>query len=218
MDARKPTIDGQPIEAFLQTKRVQQAAKRAFDIVASALGLLVLVPLFLVVAVRIKMDSKGPVFFRQTRMGKKAEPFRIFKFRTMVQDAESRGRQITVGDDARITNSGAFLRKWKIDELPQLINVLIGDMSLVGPRPEVPKYLPYYTDEDLSALWIRPGITAPSSVHFRDENDLLAEAEDPEAFYINEILPKKNALNRAYVRDFSLWGDIKIILGTFHAL
>lgn len=218
METRRPVLDGVPMERFLATKRTTLLCKRLFDIVASGIGLLVLSPLFLIVAIVIRSDSNGPIFFRQTRMGLRTKPFRIFKFRTMVQDAEKRGRQITVGQDARITKSGKLLRKTKIDELPQLINVFLGDMSLVGPRPEVPRYLPYYSEEDLSTLWIRPGITAPSSVHFRDENDLLADAADPERYYIEEILPKKNSLNRDYVRNLSFWNDIKILFQTFRAL
>lgn len=218
MNEHNPTIDGVGIDRYLAAKRGTLFAKRALDIAASGLGLLLLSPLFLVVAILIKRDSKGPVFFRQTRMGKKTEPFRIYKFRTMVDNAESLGRQITVGADARITPTGMFLRKSKIDELPQLINVLLGDMSLVGPRPEVPKYLPFYTEEDRCTLWIRPGITAPASVLFRDENEILAKAADPDATYTQEILPKKNALNLQYVREFSVIGDIKTILKTLGAL
>lgn len=214
----KPTLDGRPIEDVLAEKKGSLFLKRAFDVFASGIGLFLLSPIFLIVAIWIKIDSEGPVFFRQKRMGLHAEPFRIFKFRTMVNDADKKGRQITVGGDARITKAGAFLRQSKIDELPQLINVFIGDMSLVGPRPEVPKYLPYYSAEDLSTLWIRPGITAPSSVHFRDESDILAQAEDPDKEYIERILPKKNALNQEYVRDFSLLSDIRIIFKTLGVL
>lgn len=214
----KPTLDGRPIEDVLAEKKGSLFLKRAFDVFASGIGLFLLSPIFLIVAIWIKIDSEGPVFFRQKRMGLHAEPFRIFKFRTMVNDADKKGRQITVGGDARITKAGAFLRQSKIDELPQLINVFIGDMSLVGPRPEVPKYLPYYSAEDLSTLWIHPGITAPSSVHFRDESDILAQAEDPDKEYIERILPKKNALNQEYVRDFSLLSDIRIIFKTLGVL
>ncbi|MDI9502152.1 MAG: sugar transferase [Tissierellia bacterium] len=214
----EPVLDGRPIGEVLEKKRATLFFKRAFDLFASGFGLLLLAPLFLFVAIRIRTDSPGPVFFRQSRMGRKTKPFRIYKFRTMVQDAESRGRQITVGEDARVTRSGAFLRKYKIDELPQLINVFLGDMSLVGPRPEVPKYLPYYSAEDLSTLWIRPGITAPSSVHFRNESELLAQAEDPDTAYTEDILPRKNALNKDYVRHLSFWTDIRTIFQTLGAL
>lgn len=214
----RPTVNGIDAETFLAQKKGTLFVKRAFDILASAIGLILLLPLFLIIALWIRIDSKGPIFFRQERMGRRAEPFRIFKFRTMVNDAERKGRQITVENDSRITKAGQFLRKWKIDELPQLINVLIGDMSLVGPRPEVPKYLPYYTNEDLATLWIRPGITAASSVLFRDESEILAKAKDPDREYIERILPKKNALNQEYVREFSLLSDIKTIFKTFRAL
>ncbi len=213
-----PTLDGRPIREVLEEKRGQLIIKRLFDVLASCAGLLLLSPLFLVVAIRIKTDSEGPVFFRQTRMGLHAEPFRIYKFRTMVTDAEQKGRQITVGADARITKAGRFLRKSKIDELPQLINVFLGDMSLVGPRPEVPKYLPHYRPEDLSTLWIRPGITAPSSVHFRDESELLAESDDPETTYIQKILPYKNDLNKQYLRDLSFGTDLRTIFQTLGIL
>lgn len=214
----EPTLDGRPIQAVLGEKKWQLGWKRLFDILASAIGLLLLSPLFLFVAIRIKTDTRGPVFFRQTRMGRYAEPFRIFKFRTMVTGAEQQGRQITVGSDVRITRAGRFLRNRKIDELPQLLNVFLGDMSLVGPRPEVPKYLPYYSREDLSTLWIRPGITAPSSVHFRDESELLAKAADPDTAYIHDILPRKNALNRQYVRDLSFITDLRTIFRTLGIL
>ena len=213
----EPVLDGRPIGEVLEKKRATLFFKRAFDLFASGFGLLLLAPLFLFVAIRIRTDSPGPVFFRQSRMGRKTKPFRIYKFRTMVQDAESRGRQITVGEDARVTRSGAFLRKYKIDELPQLINVFLGDMSLwtAARGAEVSAVL---FAEDLSTLWIRPGITAPSSVHFRNESELLAQAEDPDTAYTEDILPRKNALNKDYVRHLSFWTDIRTIFQTLGAL
>lgn len=186
--------------------------KRLFDLAFSALGLLLLSPFFLTIAFWIKTDSAGPVFFRQERVGRNGKPFRIHKFRTMVVNAEARGPQLTVGRDARITPSGHFLRKYKLDELPQLIDVLFGDMSLVGPRPEVPKYVAHYPAgvREL-VLSVRPGITDSASIEFRDENALLEGAADPELKYIQSILPVKLDYYREYVEQQSLWLDMKII-------
>jgi len=189
--------------------------KRLFDFIASFFGLILLIPIFVMVVLWIKLDSKGGVFFRQERVGFQGDLFRIHKFRTMVLDAEKKGKQITVGADSRITTVGGFLRKYKLDELPQLIDVLVGDMSLVGPRPEVPKYIDYYTDDEKQdVLSIKPGITDNASIEFRDENELLANSKDPEAIYINEVLPKKIALYRKYVRERSFFGDVAIIFKT----
>jgi len=189
--------------------------KRLFDFIASLFGLVVLSPLFLLVALWIKADSRGPVFFRQARVGHQGIVFRIHKFRTMVLDAEKEGRQITVGADSRITTAGSFLRKYKLDELPQLIDVLVGDMSLVGPRPEVTKYINCYSDnEKHDVLSVKPGITDNASIEFRDENKLLASSNDPESTYINEVLPKKIALYRKYVEERSFFGDVAIIFKT----
>ncbi len=165
-------------------------------------------------ALAIKLDSRGPVFFRQVRMGRNFQPFRIYKFRTMVADAPSRGAQITAGADPRITRVGAVLRKTKIDELPQLINVLVGDMSLVGPRPEVPKYVEMFADDYRDILSVRPGITDPASVKYRDESEVLAAAADPEAAYVNEILPEKIALARQYIARSSFAYDLVVLFQT----
>jgi lipopolysaccharide/colanic/teichoic acid biosynthesis glycosyltransferase len=188
--------------------------KRTFDVLGSLIGLAILAPFGLLVALAIKLDSRGPVFFRQVRMGRNFQPFRIFKFRTMVADAPSRGAQITAGADPRITRVGAVLRKTKIDELPQFINVLVGDMSLVGPRPEVPKYVELFADEYRDILSVRPGITDPASVKYRDEGEVLAAAADPEAAYVNEILPEKIALARQYIARSSFGYDLVVILQT----
>ena len=189
--------------------------KRLFDFIASSFGLILLTPIFVLVALWIKLDSRGAIFFRQERVGFQGDLFRIHKFRTMVLDAEKKGKQITVGADSRITTVGGFLRKYKLDELPQLIDVLVGDMSLVGPRPEVPKYIDYYTDDEKhDVLSVKPGITDNASIEFRDENELLANSKDPEAIYINEVLPKKIALYRKYVRERSFFGDVAIIFKT----
>lgn len=188
-------------------------SKRIFDIVISFAGLLILFPFILIIALLIKIDSKGPVFFKQVRVTKDAREFIIFKYRTM-RVGSDKYSQITVGKDNRITKVGAFLRKYKLDEIPQLINVLIGDMSLVGPRPEVPKYVALYTDEQKEILKVRAGITDYASIEFSDENDLLASEEEPEKAYIEKIMPKKIELNKKYLSEISILTDIKIILLT----
>ncbi|OWQ87495.1 sugar transferase [Roseateles aquatilis] len=194
-------------------------AKRLFDIVCAGLGLLLLSPLLLVVAAWIKLDSAGPVMFRQERVGRFGKPFRIHKFRTMRVDAPALGPQITVGADARITRSGQWLRATKIDELPQLWDVLRGAMSLVGPRPEVPRYVAMYPAELREVvLSVRPGITDPASLSFRDESELLARAEDPEREYVEVVMPMKLRLAADYVRNASLAGDVRLILATLGAL
>lgn len=194
-------------------------AKRTFDLLASTLGLLALAPFLLLVAVAIKLDSPGPVFFRQERVGRLGSVFRIHKFRTMVTDAERRGLQITVGADARVTVVGAFLRRYKLDELPQLIDVLMGNMSLVGPRPEVPRYVALYPDDVRRIVQsVRPGITDLASIEFKAENDILGHAKDPHRAYVEEILPIKLRYYVDYVQGRSFWGDMKIILRTLLAI
>lgn len=188
--------------------------KRLIDIVASGLGLVILSPLFLVVAIWIKLDSPGPVFFRQVRVGRYNKDFRIFKFRTM-RVGSDKGSQITIGGrDPRVTRAGYWLRKFKIDELPQLINVFIGDMSLVGPRPEVRRYVNLYTPEQMHVLDVRPGITDAASIKFRNESEFLKQAEDPEKHYIEVIMPMKLDLYLQYVNCHSFKGDIRLILET----
>lgn len=189
--------------------------KRLFDIVASGLGLLVLSPILIIVAIWIKLDSEGPVFYRQVRVGRYNKDFRIFKFRSM-RIGSDKGSLVTIGGrDPRVTRSGYFIRKFKIDELPQLINVFIGDMSLVGPRPEVRHYVNYWTPEQMRALDVRPGITDPASIRFRNENELLEKAEDPEKYYIEVIMQEKLKLYLEYVENASFWYDIKLIFQTF---
>jgi len=187
--------------------------KRIFDITLSLFGLIILLPFMLIIAILIKIDSKGPVFFKQIRVTKNGKEFKIFKYRTM-RVGSDKYSQITVGKDGRITKIGSFLRKYKLDEIPQLINVLIGDMSLVGPRPEVPKYVALYTDEQKEILKVRAGITDYASIEFSDENDLLASEEEPEKAYIEKIVPKKIELNKKYLSEVSILTDIKIILLT----
>ena len=188
--------------------------KRIFDVVASGLGLLVLSPFFLLLAVWIKLDSAGPVFYRQVRVGRYNRNFRLFKFRSMRVGSDKKGLITVGGRDPRVTRSGYFIRKYKLDELPQLINVLLGDMRLVGPRPEVRKYVEMYTSEQLHVLDVRPGITDMASIRYRNENELLAEAEDPEAYYIREIMPDKLKINLEYVAKHSFWLDMKLIFKT----
>lgn len=193
--------------------------KRLLDILASGLGLLVLAPLLLVVALWIKWDSPGPVMFRQERVGRYGRPFFIHKFRSMRVDAPALGPQITIGEDPRITRSGRFIRRSKIDELPQLWDVLRGAMSLVGPRPEVPRYVALYPAALREVvLSVRPGITDPASLAFRDESERLAAAPDPERLYVEVILPEKLRLSAAYVREASLLTDLKLILGTLRSI
>ena len=189
--------------------------KRAFDIVASGLGLIVLSPLFLILAIWIKLDSKGPVFYRQVRVGRYNKDFRIFKFRSMRVGAD-KGSLVTIGGhDPRVTRSGYFIRKFKLDELPQLINVCVGDMSLVGPRPEVRHYVDYWTPEQMHVLDVRPGITDPVSIKFRNENEIMEKAEDPEKYYIEVIMQEKIRQYLEYVQHHSFIGDIGLIFKTF---
>ena len=189
--------------------------KRLFDVIASSLGLLVLSPLFFILAIWIKLDSKGPVFYRQMRVGKDNKDFRIFKFRSMRMGSD-KGSLVTIGGrDPRVTRSGYYIRKFKFDELPQLINVFVGDMSLVGPRPEVRHYVNYWTPEQMHVLDVRPGITDPASIKFRNENELMEQAEDPEDYYINVIMQEKLKLYLDYVEHHSFWGDIGLIFKTF---
>ena len=194
-------------------------AKRMFDLVFSLAGLIILSPFFLLVTILIKRDSAGPVFFRQTRIGRGGEPFRIHKFRTMTTDSSAPSLQLTVGADPRITRTGRWLRRYKLDELPQLIDVVRGKMSLVGPRPEVPEYVKYYSREQKDiVLSVHPGITDNASIEYRDENNILAESDNPEQDYIEKILPIKLGCYLRYVADRSMTGDIAIILRTFGAV
>lgn len=189
--------------------------KRLFDIVASGLGLVVLSPLFLIIAIWIKLDSKGPVFYRQVRVGRYNKDFRIYKFRSMRVGAD-KGSLVTIGGrDPRVTKSGYWIRKFKLDELPQLINVFLGDMSLVGPRPEVRHYVDYWTPEQMHVLDVRPGITDPASIKFRNENELMEKAEDPEMYYIEVIMQEKIKLYLEYVEKNNFFYDLGLIFKTF---
>jgi lipopolysaccharide/colanic/teichoic acid biosynthesis glycosyltransferase len=192
--------------------------KRAFDMIGAGVGLVLLLPLLVAIAGWIKFDSAGPVLFRQVRVGRFGCRFRIHKFRSMTLDAAAQGPAITASRDPRITRAGKYLRRYKLDELPQLIDVLVGDMSLVGPRPEVPEFVAHYPaisrDEILS---VRPGITDDTSLRFRHENELLGDARDPRIIYIEKILPLKVASYVEYVRTRTLWGDLRILFRTARA-
>ena len=181
---------------------------------ASGLGLLVLSPLFLILAVWIKCDSKGPVFYRQVRVGRNNRDFRLYKFRSMRVGSDKRGLITIGGHDPRVTRSGYYIRRYKLDELPQLINVFVGDMSLVGPRPEVRKYVDLYTPEQMHVLDIRPGITDLASIRYRNENELLEQVDDPEQYYVDEIMQDKLRINLEYVAHHSFATDILLIINT----
>ena len=192
--------------------------KRLFDVVASGLGIIVVSPFLLILALWIKLDSKGPVLYRQDRVGRFNKDFRMLKFRSMAEGSD-KGSLVTIGKrDSRITRAGYFLRKFKLDELPQLFNVFSGEMSLVGPRPEVRHYVNYWTPEQMHVLDIRPGITDPASIKFRNENELLEQVEDPEKYYIEVIMQEKIKLYLEYVENHSFWGDLGIVFKTIQAI
>lgn len=192
--------------------------KRSFDIVASALGLILLSPLFLLIALWIKVDSKGPIFYKQKRVGKGGKDFFLYKFRSMRPNSD-KGSLITIGGrDPRVTRSGYYIRILKLDEIPQLINVIIGDMSLVGPRPEVRRYVELYTPEQKRVLSVRPGITDLASIKYRNENQLLEKAEDPEDYYVHIVMPDKLRYNLEYIEHQSFLFDLKLIFLTFIAI
>jgi lipopolysaccharide/colanic/teichoic acid biosynthesis glycosyltransferase len=192
--------------------------KRLFDIVISFLGLIFLSPLFILIVIIMKANSKGGIIYTQLRVGINNKDFSIFKFRTMYVDSDKLGLLTIGGRDPRVTKLGYYLRKFKLDELPQLLNVLIGDMSLVGPRPEVRKYVDLYTQEQMMVLNVRPGITDMASIAFRNENDLLSEQVDPDSYYIDVIMPKKIQLNLDYLKERNLIKDIGVIVKTFLAI
>lgn len=192
--------------------------KRGFDVIVASLLLLMLSPVFCIVSIIVKCGSEGPIFYRQIRVGRNGIHFNIFKFRTMYENVPD-GISLTMGDgDTRLTHAGRWMKKLKLDELPQLFNVLKGDMSLVGPRPEVPRYVRLYTESQLDVLSVRPGLTDRASIKYRHESLLLAEAEDPEDLYINNIMPDKLAINLDYVRTHSLIGDLRILAATVVAV
>ena len=192
--------------------------KRLFDFIFSLIGVIILLPLFAVVVLSIKLDSKGPVFYRGLRVGRYGKNFRIYKFRTMVQNAEKLGGSSTPDDDPRLTKMGKFLRNYKLDEAPQLFNVLKGEMSFVGPRPQVPEDVALYTEKEKALLSVLPGITDYASIRFHNEGEILKGSPDPNKAYVEKIRPEKINLGLQYVQTHSLWVDIKIIFLTFKTL
>ncbi len=193
-------------------------AKRTFDLAGAAAGVLVLAPLFLVIALLVRAEDGGPAFFGQRRVGHRGRPFRMWKFRTMVRDAESRGLPLTVERDPRVTRVGAWLRRLKLDELPQLFNVLVGDMTFVGPRPELARYVALYGAAERQVLELVPGITDEASIRYADEDALLAKAADPERFYVDQIIQEKIRINLAYAARATFWTDVGVILATLRHL
>jgi lipopolysaccharide/colanic/teichoic acid biosynthesis glycosyltransferase len=192
--------------------------KRSFDLIFSTVGLVALSPAFVILAAAIRLEDGGPAFYRQTRVGHRGKNFRLWKFRTMTTDADRKGLLLTVGADSRITRVGKLLRRSKLDELPQLINVLVGEMSFVGPRPEVPHYVEQYDAQQRRVLDLKPGITDPASIQFRDENTLLAQAADPEGTYVREIMPEKIRINLAYADRAGIVQDFQVLCDTVLAV
>lgn len=207
-----------PYYELLKKRTVSLIMKRIFDIVMSLLLLMVLSPVFLVVSIWIKLDSKGPVFFRQVRVTTYGKQFRIFKFRTMCENAEKKGSLVTVGNDSRITKVGEKIRHCRLDEIPQLLNVLAGDMTFVGTRPEVVKYVNAYSDEMYATLLLPAGITSVASIQYKDEDEILSKAKDPDDAYIHEVLPDKMKYNLASIENFSFLNEIKTMANTLKAV
>lgn len=207
-----------PYYESLQKKQLSLVCKRLFDILVSAVMLLILLPVFLILAVAIKLDSPGPVFYRQVRVTQYGKRFRIFKFRSMVANADKIGTQVTVGNDSRITRMGKLIRKCRLDELCQLIDVFRGTMTFVGTRPEVPKYVEAYTPEMMATLLLPAGVTSLASILYKDEDRLLEDAEDVDTVYIRDVLPGKMRYNLRSVRNFRFWDDIKIMFMTVFAV
>lgn len=202
----------------LRKKQAQLIVKRVFDVVVSLILLVVLSPVFLILWVAIRVDSKGAALFQQIRVTQYGREFRIYKFRTMVVDAEKLGAQVTTKGDSRVTRVGRFLRKCRLDELPQLVNILKGDMSFVGTRPEVPRYVAAYSDVMWATLFLPAGVTSTASIEYKDEDRLLSNAEDADKTYIDAILPAKMQYNLQYLLDYSFWKDIKIMIKTVLAV
>lgn len=203
---------------ILSKKRASRVIKRIFDIIVALILTVMVSPFMLIIAIWIKLDSKGKVFFRQRRVTTYGRVFGIYKFRTMVSDAEKLGTQVTVKNDSRVTRAGHFLRKFRLDELPQLFNVLKGDMSFVGTRPEVERYVDRYSDEMMATLLMPAGITSLASIKFKDEEKLLSGAENTDEVYVNDVLPQKMNYNLEYLRKFNFFYDIKLMFMTFFAV
>lgn len=207
-----------PYYEVLKAKQSSLIAKRLFDVVVSALMLLILSPVFLILAVAIKLDSPGPVFYRQERVTQYGKTFRIFKFRTMVSNADQIGTQVTVKGDSRITRMGRLIRKCRLDEISQLIDILRGTMTFVGTRPEVPKYVAAYTPEMMATLLLPAGVTSLASIMYKDEDELLSVAEDVDKIYVEQVLPGKMQYNLKAMKKFSFWGDIRVMIKTVLAV
>lgn len=207
-----------PYYELLKKRTGSLIMKRIFDIVMSLLLLMILSPVFLVVSIWIKLDSKGPVFFRQVRVTTYGKQFRIFKFRTMCENAEKKGSLVTVGNDSRITKVGEKIRHCRLDEIPQLLNVLAGDMTFVGTRPEVVKYVNAYSDEMYATLLLPAGITSVASIQYKDEDEILSKAKDPDDAYVHEVLPGKMKYNLASIENFSFLNEIKTMANTLKAV
>ena len=203
---------------ILNNKTVSLAAKRLFDFVLSFIMMIIFLPVFLIIAVVIKLDSKGPVMFRQVRVTQYGRKFKKFKFRTMVDKADKIGTQLTTNNDSRVTRAGAFLRKSRLDELPQLFNIILGDMSLVGTRPEVVKYVKEYTDEMMATLLLPAGVTSEASIRYKDEQQLLDNVENVDEVYVKEVLPGKMRYNLKSLRNYSFMQDIITLIKTVVAV
>lgn len=207
-----------PYYEILKKKKLSLILKRIFDIVVSFIMLIILLPVFIFLGVAIKIDSKGPVFFRQERITQYGKTFKIFKFRTMVNNAEKLGTQVTVGNDARITKVGKFIRDCRLDEIAQLLNILTGDMTFVGTRPEVKKYVNHYTKEMMATLLLPAGITSLASIYYKDEAKLLDKSNSPDKTYVEEVLPGKMKYNLQSIREFNFFEDIKTMIRTVVAV
>lgn len=203
---------------ILNKKRYSLFFKRLFDIIVSFLMLIIISPVYLILAIAIKIDSKGPVFYRQTRITSYGKEFRIHKFRTMIDNADKKGNLITLNEDDRVTKVGKLIRKIRLDETGQLIDILLGDMSFVGTRPEVPKYVKHYSDEMLATLLLPAGVTSNASIEYKDEDDLLKDSENSEKIYIEKIMPKKMKYNLNDIKDFTFFRDFKIMIKTVVAV
>ena len=208
------TEEVRPYYEVLQKKRLSLILKRIFDIVVSLVMLIILLPVFILLGIAIKVDSSGPIFFRQERITQYGRTFRIFKFRTMVNNAEKLGTQVTVGNDSRITKVGNFIRDCRLDEISQLLNILTGDMTFVGTRPEVKKYVNHYTNKMMATLLLPAGVTSIASIYYKDEAELLEKSENPDKTYIEDILPEKMKYNLQSIENFNFLEDIKIMFMT----
>lgn len=208
------TEEVKPYYEVLKKKRLSLILKRIFDIVVSLIMLIILLPVFIILGIAIKIDSKGPVFFRQERITQYGRTFRIFKFRTMVNNAEKLGTQVTVGNDSRITRVGSFIRDCRLDEISQLLNILTGDMTFVGTRPEVKKYVDHYTNDMMATLLLPAGVTSFASIYYKDEAELLEKSNNPDKTYIEDILPEKMKYNLQSIEKFDFLEDIKIMVMT----